>query len=136
MAHPSQPLLPNIKTQANYNSYLYYSHMQIELIISSTPTQPGHPTTSFLVLLIIASLVLSSIYTTFDFTTDPTLIYVLIHSFYFIPFLIVTTGELMVELGWVSFYIFQYQIAIVLLIFFCVKSNLKKTETNKKPPGR
>ena len=58
-----------------------------------------YPTTSFLVLLILRSLMIFSNYPTLDFTTDPTSIFVLVCFFISIPSLSVTTGDLMVYLG-------------------------------------
>ena len=58
-----------------------------------------HTTTSFLILLLLPSLVVFYKSPTLALTTDPTPIFVLVYFFTSIPSLTVTTGELMVDLG-------------------------------------
>ena len=59
-----------------------------------------HPTTSFLVLLLIPSLVIFSNSPTLAFTTDPTPIFVLVCFFIPVPSLTLITDEIIVYLGW------------------------------------
>ena len=59
-----------------------------------------HPTTSVLTALLLNSLVTLSNSPTLASNTYPTPIFVLVLFFIFTPYLIVTTGEIMVYLGW------------------------------------
>ena len=56
------------------------------------------PTTSFLIIIIFLSLVLS-ISPTFSVTKNPTPIFILTHLASFLSFIIITTGKLIVNLG-------------------------------------
>ena len=122
--------LKNISEGELISFFCPYSNWNTHFFLPTTVWT--HPTTSFLILLIFAFLVISSNYPTFVFTTDPTPSFVLFCLFTLIPSEIVRTGDLMVDLGWESVYIFQYQISSVLLICFCVKINFKKAN-NKSP---
>ena len=67
-------------------------------LFSPTPRWT-HPITSFLILLLLPSLVIFYNSPTLAFTTDPTPIFVLVCLVIFIPSLALTTGDIMVELG-------------------------------------
>ena len=96
-----------------------------------------HLTTYLLILLLLNNLVTFSNYPNFDFTTDPTPIFVLVCFFNFTPSTIVRTGELMVDLGYGILKQFEFQTLSLWLICFFVKNNSnKKTGANKKLPGR
>ena len=79
-------------------SFFYpYLNMTRNLFFSTTLWT--HPTTYFLILLILPSRVIFSNSPTLAFTTDPTPIFVLVCLIIFIPSLALTTGYLMVLLG-------------------------------------
>ena len=59
-----------------------------------------HPTTYFLILLLLPFLVIFSNYPTLAFTTDLTPTLVLVYPFIFINSAIVIKGDIMVDLGW------------------------------------
>ena len=64
-----------------------------------------HPNTSFLIFLILPTLVVFSNYPTLAFTCDPTPIFVLVCFFIFVLYAIMRAGDITVDLRWGRFYI-------------------------------
>ena len=95
-----------------------------------------HPTTSFLILLLLPSLVIFSNSPTLAFTTDPTPIFFLVCFFISISYLIVTTGELMVDLDKGD----QIDIKVAnserMVDFFCVKKSFQQKYINRQKIAR
>ena len=73
-----------------YTSVVRYSNTMLTYI---------QPTSSFLILLLFPSLIISSISPTFTVTEVPTLIFVLSRFASFLFFVVVPTGKLLVDLG-------------------------------------
>ena len=97
-----------------------------------------NPTTYFLFILLLISLVIFSNSPTLAFTTYPTPIFVLVYLVIFIPSLALAKGELMVYLGGRGGRILIVS-NIECMIDFCfsVKGHPnKKTQTSEKSPGR
>ena len=110
-----------------------YNNLNKNICLPTTAWR--HPTTSFLILILLPSLLFSSISTTFAFTTEPTPISVLIRFFSFIHLLIVTTGDLIVYFEWGNCLVISVTNSKCGYDFLCKKGIPTKKINQKKKPG-
>ena len=118
------------KSEKDIISFLLPSSNLTRKLLFPT-TSSTHPTTSFLIILLLPSLVLSSISPTYSFTIEPTPIFIFIRFLCFISSTIVTTGDVMVDFEGrgVAIAVANSDCAVD---FFCVKINSNKDQKPTK----
>ena len=118
LPHPSQPPFSNLK-QNQRRTYLFLLNIfeldQLVILIHHTLT---HLINSLLILLLPNPLVIFNKSTTFAFTTDTTLMFVLVCFFISTHYLVSRTVNLMVNLGWRNLQQFQQRTSSMWLISF------------------
>ena len=121
------------KEELIYFFYLYYNWMRNLFLPTTLWT---HPTTSLCILLLLPFLVIFSNSPTLAFTTDPIPIFFLVWFFVSIPYLTVTTSELMVDWGGGGVAISLAIIELMVDLLF-VRTDIPTTTTKitKNSPG-